>query len=195
MQEKLYIYIDESGDTGLKSNSGSSLFFIVSLIIINKTHLQKLSDSIERTVRQIIGSKKFEIKFSKTSIKHKVSFFDAIKFIQFESSVFIFEKKSSRLSYEECIITSLRPTLDIKKQYSVFIDGLNKKSFSGKNIETIRKSFSNISKIYLIDSKKNYLVQLADMIAGLVHSVYKNITDYEQTLNTLKHKIKITHIK
>ena len=189
MKEKLYIYIDESGDTGLKLNKGSSSFFIVALVIVKSGDLTDLSN----TLRNIIGHK--EIKFSKSNLKDKVRFFDKIKFLSFEGNIFVFNKVINKLNYEESITYSLQYTLQKNYIYSVFIDGLNKNSFSGQSINNIKKSFKNIDKIYLIDSKKNYLIQLADMLAGLINAIHKGKKDYISLFNIIRHKIKITHIK
>ena len=73
--------------------------------------------------------------------------------------------------------------------------GFLKGRFYGQSINAIKKNFKNINRIYLIDSKKNYLIQLADMLAGLVNALYKGKQDYNVLLKMIKHKIKITHIK
>lgn len=194
MEEKLYIYIDESGDTGIKFDKGSSRFFVLALVFVKKDEMESVSRDVELIVSDIYENKS-ELKFSKTSFKNKIIFFKFIKKVNFEARVCIFNKSNLDISYEEYIIRSLRESVNLNKKYIVYIDGLNKKNFSEKSISMIKKSFRNIKKVQLLDSKKNYLIQLADMIVGLVHSIYKDKKDYDSILETLKNKIKITHFK
>jgi hypothetical protein len=189
MQEKIYIYIDESGDTGLKRNQGSSEFFVVALVIITHDSLFDIS----KTLQNLIGYK--EIKFSKSSSKDKSKFFEGIKSLDFNANIFVFNKIQLKLSYEEYLVYTLKESLDADHTYSVFIDGLNKNSFSGKSIEKIKRNFKNINRVYLIDSKKNYMIQLADMLAGLANALYKGKRDYESFHEKIKGKIKTTHIR
>ena len=67
--------------------------------------------------------------------------------------------------------------------------------FSNNDIKLIKNLTKIKTKIEFCDSKKSRLLQLADMLAGLTHAIYKNKKDYLKILKSLSHKIKITRIE
>jgi hypothetical protein len=73
---------------------------------------------------------------------------------------------------------------------------MDKNKISSNNIKTIRGIFKGIKvKIYFADSRKNIFLQLSDMLAGLIHSFFKENLNYKTSIKTLKNKIKITQVE
>ncbi len=91
--KKVNIYIDESGDTGVKFDKGSSRFFVVSLLIINNENLFKTENVINK-IKDILNIKQKELKFSQISFNKKFSFYHKIKGVNFSGHVFIYNKKT-----------------------------------------------------------------------------------------------------
>ena len=191
MQDKLYLYIDESGDTGIKFEKGSSVLFVLSIVIILEKNDTKLN-----TIFKKLNLDSREIKFSKTSFKNKMLFFEGLKNLDFESEVFVFKKKR-KINYMDYISVALNYTaLHTKtKEVLITIDGLSENVIKNSDIKNIKLITKVKTKIIFIDSTKSIFLQLSDMLAGLVHSIYKDKNDYNFLLQRLKHKVKITHIE
>lgn len=73
MNKKCVIYIDESGDTGIKTDKGSSLYFIISLVLVDHDESLKIKEQLFNIINKL-NIKPKEIKFSKTSFKNKILF-------------------------------------------------------------------------------------------------------------------------
>ncbi len=195
MKEKLYIYIDESGDTGVKFETGSSELFIISIVIINADDLVNLNRELEGISNRLLFKSK-EFKFSKILFRYKVLFFKSIYGLKFKAHAFIFtkHKKSAYINY---LIQSLREIRlhEYSSESIVTIDGTDKNMFSNNDIKAVKNLTRIKTKIVFCDSEKSNLLQLSDMIAGLVHAVYKNKGDYFDILKALQNKIKITRFE
>lgn len=195
MNKKCVIYIDESGDTGIKTDKGSSLYFIISLVLVDHDESLKIKEQLFNIINKL-NIKPKEIKFSKTSFKNKILFFNNIQNIDFKSYVFIFNKlKKEKYSYY--IMKSLQ-LINLNKDYSellIVVDGIDVNILDNKNIKEIKRIFNIKTYIVFIDSSKNVLIQLSDMLAGLVYAVYRGKIDYDPILFKLKHKIKIIDLR
>ncbi|MBC7766752.1 DUF3800 domain-containing protein [Arenimonas sp.] len=197
MQEKLHIYIDESGDTGIKFEKGSSEFFVISIVIVSSKDLSELNKNLEE-IRDGLLFKSKEIKFSKILFKHKIIFFKSIRRLNFIAYAFIFNKNfCKQYKYIDYLTQPLKElSLSNNSAESIItIDGKDKKMFSNNDIKMIKNLTRIKTKIIFCDSKKSILIQLSDMLAGLIHAVYKNKNGYFETLNLLQHKIKITFLR
>ena len=193
--KKINIYIDESGDTGIKFEKGSNNFFVVSLLIINNESLFETENVVNR-IKDSLNIKQKELKFSQTPFNKKFSFFNKIKKIDFLGHIFIYKKKNQQ-KFSWFIIHSLKH-LDFEniKNIKITIDGLDKNKLSDDDIKTIKNTYKGIRvKIIFEDSRKNILLQLSDMLAGLINSTNKNKSDYGVLLKIIEHKIKITRIE
>lgn len=192
---KVNIYIDESGDTGIKFSEGSSRFFIVSLLIINNEDVSK-TEGIINKIKDTLNMKQKELKFSQTPFNKKFSFFKKIKKVDFIAHVFIYNKIVQQ-NFSWYISQSLKYLkFDDIKNIKITIDGLDKNKLTGDNIKTIGNIYKGIRvKIIFEDSKKNILLQFSDMLAGLVNSTNKNKMDYKVLLKMIENKIKITQIE
>jgi hypothetical protein len=195
MEEKLYIYIDESGDTGIKFDKGSSRFFVLALVHIKDTNLQKIYQELFNIILSLkINSE--ELKFSKTSFKNKRLFFKNIKKLDFIADIFIFNKQMKK-DYSYYVLKCVN-SLNINSKFKeilVTIDGIDENILTHQDVKQIKKVFKSKVKIIFCNSIKNIFLQLADMLAGLIHSIYKDKNDYITMLKNVEGKIKITHIK
>lgn len=88
--------------------------------------------------------------------------------------------------------------INLNKDYSellIVVDGIDVNILDNKNIKEIKRIFNIKTYIVFIDSSKNVLIQLSDMLAGLVYAVYRGKIDYDPILFKLKHKIKIIDLR
>ncbi|MDR3244070.1 MAG: DUF3800 domain-containing protein [Elusimicrobiota bacterium] len=186
----MYVFIDEAGDTGFKISS--SRHFVIALIIFdNEEDINKVDLTI---AKQRIKDNIFpEYKSFKTSIKHKNNFFDCIKLLDFTISYIVVDKIT---------IKNIELRNNPQNFYSFFLQmilnnaPLNNASIkidemSGKKSQRELQNFLNknicegkIKSLKFVNSKNNHLIQLADMIAGVLFGHYqkqkKNNEKYEK---------------
>lgn len=193
--KKINIYIDESGDTGIKFDEGSSEFFVVSLLFIKDEELSKIEKILKSIVDNLVIYPK-ELKFSDTSFKNKIIFYNMIKNVDFKANIFIYKKHIKRNFYYFIKWSLENIIIKPDTTYIITIDGIDENKFTSNDIKNIKLLFRLCkTKILFLDSKKNIFLQFSDMLAGLVHSIYKGKVDYEGSLKAIKHKIRITQIE
>jgi coenzyme F420-reducing hydrogenase delta subunit len=193
--KKINIYVDESGDTGIKFNKGSSELFIVSFLYVNNSELEKIEQILKEIIHDLDIYPK-ELKFSSTSFKNKTLFLNRIKNLNFKAEIFVY-KKYNKNGFYHFIKQSLENiTIHPETTYKIIIDGIDDNKLTTNNIKNIKTLFKELKpKIIFLDSRKSLFLQLSDMLAGLVHSIYKNKEDYNVLLKKLKDKVKITQIE
>ena len=195
---KQLVFIDESGDAGFKS--GSSPDFAFALIVFSDPQDAEATDKIMCEIASF-SKHKPEFKYSKTCNNVKDVFFNMISKCPFRAKVLYVNKLS---------INSLELRRDANKFYNYFLKqvithaNLSKASIKidGKKDTVKRELISyiksqakeSVSKIKYEDSKNNRLIQLADMIVGLVIHAYSPNATPEQKSWLKKNKTKIRHL-
>lgn len=180
-------FVDESGDTGLKIGKGSSKFFVVTIVLFRDDDDALSCDQRIGLLRKELGlSKDFEFHFNETPEKIKEEFFRAIApYNYFYLAIIInksalfgegFKFKYSFYKYIcSLVFENAKSHLD---DAVVIFDGSGSRAFKNelqsylKNKINQKNSFY-IKKVKIQDSKKNNLLQLADMICGAVTRSYK----------------------
>ena len=75
MKNRQYIFVDDSGDPGLKLGQGSSsLFAIAAVLFLDDYAVEKASDKIKDLKRQIGWADKREFKYRKSGVIVKQRF-------------------------------------------------------------------------------------------------------------------------
>jgi hypothetical protein len=75
----MLVFVDESGDTGLKIDQGSSVYFTVTLVIFEENdEAQACDDRIELLKRELNLSENFEFHFSKNDNRIRTAFLEAV---------------------------------------------------------------------------------------------------------------------
>ena len=199
-----FIFIDDSGDTGFKKDS-SSYFLLAAMVVINENEKQALNDSIDNFRRNLGWADLDEFKFNITNKRTILKLIDTVKEFNYKAHIMILDKRKINLnkipkdktSLYYRIINELLLKVTLENPV-ITIDGRAGKSFS-KEIRTyLRKILSDNgihnSRVYLVDSRKNSLVQLADIIVGSVARSYnKEKADNQIYINALKSKIVEIH--
>ena len=179
---KEFLYIDESGSTTLK-NAASNHLIIGTVLVLDHENLTSLTDAMNE-FRTKLGWKELqEIKFMLTK---KSIILDLLKFIQ------PFEFKVYGLVIDKRKITTLQHLEDDKSLYNyaikellirleltdtvIFIDGVAHKRQAERIRTYLRQNLRQHgvvkSKIRFVDSRKEVLIQLADVIAGSIARSY-----------------------
>ncbi len=177
----MLIFIDESGDAGFKFAKGSSQHFILSMLIFpteqdeRYLNAEKLSIDVFDLKRKL--KLKHELKFHKLRRDYSLQFFEVLAKHQFKIRFIIIDKSllyspNLRQNKENFYNYFLRQMLSHSKasinNATIKIDGSGNKLFQKKLKTYLRKNLPNgsIKKIKMVDSKKDILIQVADLLAG-----------------------------
>lgn len=180
------VFIDESGDTGLKLEKGSTRYFVITMVLFEENEEAVACDKrIELLKREL--RVKDEFKFSQLSIEKRIAFFEAMLSYSFFYFAVVIDKdahKQSGFKLREnfykyscsLVFENAKPYL---KNAIIVIDGNGSKDFRLRLQDYLKHKVGSgiIKKIKIQDSKQNNLLQLADMVAGAVHRCFADKTD------------------
>lgn len=178
----MLVFIDESGDTGMKLDKGSSKYFIISVLFFEDDDEALKCDKEIDAIRVKLGLKKdFEFHFSEASKKIREYFLqNVVSFSFFHITMIInkealygdgFKFKESFYKYVcGLVLENSKPVLDNAK---IVLDGSGSKNFRIQLAAYLKKKVNTkdskkIKDVKIQDSKKNNLIQLADMVCGAV---------------------------
>jgi hypothetical protein len=203
----LLVLIDESGCTGFKLDKGSSPYFVVAMVIFNDfLSAEKTSAAIDQ-LRKVLRVKP-EFKFSKCSHEVRDHFFQEICQRQHQFTVrgLVVEKQAIYSQFlrcnNECFYNFFVRNLilyngDCLVNATVKIDGSGNREFQRAMSSYLKKHVGSdkINKIKLIDSKKDNLIQLADMVVGAIARKYNlNRDEHDRWFKILQSSKKISNI-
>lgn len=181
----MLVFIDESGDSGLKINDGSSRYFAVSLVVFEESDEANACDQrIELLKRELGWDYNSEFHFKNNSDKIKEEFLKAVTKYSFFYYCIVINKEPSKLWGDgfrdkrsfykyacRLVFENAKEKLD---NAIILIDKSGNLDFRHQ-LEKYLKSKINsssrkyIKKIKMQDSQKNNLLQLADYVAGAIN--------------------------
>jgi hypothetical protein len=189
----MLVFIDESGDAGLKLQSGSTSYFVVTLVIFDDHDEALGADQRIDLLREEMGLRKeFEFHFSKLNRSRREAFLNAmLRFDFYYFSIVInksqitgpdFQHKGSFYKYAcSLVFENAKHCLE---DATIIIDGSGTREFRNELKAYLRKKMTSlesdrrhIKKLKIQDSVKNNLLQLADMISGAVARSYSDKSD------------------
>jgi len=180
----LLIFIDESGDPGFKLAKGSTSHFVIVMVIFD-------SNSDAESAAEVIRQAYFELrvkpefKFSKSKDSVKDEFFTRIKNCKFRVRALVVDKqkiysKNLRENDERFYNYFIKLLIDCHdltlNNANIKIDGSGDREFKRELNRYLRAQINqNLTfKIKFVDSHNDYLIQLADMVAGAIARSYPN---------------------
>ncbi|MBB4124230.1 DUF3800 domain-containing protein [Martelella radicis] len=178
----MLVFVDESGDPGFKIARGSSEVFVIAMAIFHDLTEAQSASSLVRDA-MIRNRVKPEWKFSKSSFDAKDDFFSSISEVDFFCRAIVVKKeiirsdllkKNPRKFYNFFTRLMCSHDGDILQNAKVVIDGSGDRRFKQELQSYMRKELPSgtIKKIEFKDSRKDPLVQLADMCAGAIARSY-----------------------
>ncbi len=184
-------FIDESGDVGMKLDSGSSQLFTITVVGFADFGIANKTDSLIESLRIKMGIKS-EFKFSRLSSPNKLLFFQELAECDFSYwSVVINKAKLSGKGFQykdpfykyACKLVCLNARESLENSI-VVIDGSGSREFRQqfqsylkKNVNDKEDDCPKIKKVKIAESHKNNLLQLADMVCGAVARSYTEKSD------------------
>lgn len=178
----MLVFIDESGDTGLKIKQGSSRYFVVVLVSFEENEEAIACDHrIGLLKMELKLPEECEFKFSKLRKDQRVKFFEAVMPYTFFYYGIVINKDPQKLYGEgfsikesfykytcSLVFENAKPHL---KEATIIIDGSGSREFKRQFKTYLRNKIGSsiIKKVKIQSSHSNNLIQLADMVAGAVH--------------------------
>jgi len=173
MKAKQLVFIDDSGDPGIKNRSSSH--FVMSAVVFNDDLVaEEVALAMRKFRRQLGWTDDHEYKFHKTKKDYIKQLLRLIS--QYDFSVYAVVVNKARFSsmpkglYNDSISELLR--LMPLQNASIKVDGGAGTDYSKRAVSYIRKNANTkagqIVDIKFADSKENVLVQLADLVASSI---------------------------
>lgn len=200
----MLVFIDESGDAGLKLTSGSTDYFIVTLIAFEDRDEATAADQRIQLLKGELGfPAKFEFHFNKVKGSLREAFLSAVAgYDFFYFSIVInkaklqgpgFKFKESFYKYTcGLVFENAKPYLD---NATVVIDGSGSREFRRQLGSYLRKRINDkkgesrfIGKVKIQDSRDNNLLQLADMVCGAIARSYGQKEDAKTYRSLISHR-------
>jgi len=181
----MLVFIDESGDPGLKIEKGSSRFFTVSLVIFeDKEEALACDQRITLLKRELGWEENSEFHFKRNSDKIRRAFLQAVvPYNFFYYGIVInkapeklwgegFRNKSSFYKYACSLV--FQNAKDKLENSTVAIDQSGNLDFRRQLAKYLRRKLNEegkklIKKVKMQRSRGNNLLQLADYIAGVIN--------------------------
>lgn len=205
-ENKQWIYIDDSGDAGFKIGSGSSRFFVIACVIFNKKEDATNAVNSVREFKRTIGWEDYrELKSNKTNAQIKIGFFNHIcpscnfkvrAIVIDKTKIYSNELKNNTTSFYNYAIRQVLSKTELN-QAKIVLDGHADRNYKKQAISYIRKNAGGqgrISAISFEDSSKNNLIQIADMVAGIIRREKEELSDGAVCLKILDAQGKIDDI-
>ena len=189
------IFIDESGDV----DKGSKYFNLCMVIFDDYLEAEKTAVKLKELRRERFQDDGIEFHFTKDSMATKRKFFASTLKHNFKVKSCVIDKDNfdtGKITYEKFLMLSLESFIAELDNGKLHIDGTGSKMYRRNIITGINKlAKKNKVKIYKIDfydSKKNILIQMADMYAGLIRRKYqKNNEENEAMFLKVKDRVQI----
>ncbi|PJE61520.1 hypothetical protein COU87_04125 [Candidatus Roizmanbacteria bacterium CG10_big_fil_rev_8_21_14_0_10_39_12] len=200
----MLVFIDESGDPGFKILRGSSPHFVIALVVFDEDlNAEEAALKIKKLRKSLKKPYSFEFKFNKCNRKLRTAFLSEIRSTTYRIRAIVFNKETMysahlRNNKEDFYNFALRQVLEHNnktiKNAKIRIDGRGERAFRQQLTKYLRQSLNSQTKIVMKnvrfrDSKKDVLIQMADMIAGSLRRYYdKNTTDWNIYRKIIKHQ-------
>jgi len=197
----MLVFIDESGDPGLKIERGSSRYFTVGLVAFEDNDealaCDKRIDLLRRELRLL---QDYEFHFHSNSNRVREAFFRAVLPYQFFYYGIVINKKNlfgkgfkNKESFYKYATGLLFENAKEKLERAIIvIDESGRELFKYQLASYLRKKLNSLNrhriyKVKMQDSKRNNLLQLVDMISGAVNkSLNKDKKDNKRFRNIIK---------
>jgi len=202
MSKQQLIFIDDSGDPHFNFERGSTDRFVIACVIFDDELVaEETAISIKKYRRSLGFPDNMEFKFAKSRDDIKLGFLKIISQFDFRIRAIVADKKiikswelqNSQDSFYNYFVKSVlfhnKGTINNAK---IRLDGHGNRVFT-RNLSTyLRKELNGkktvMSNLRLVDSKRDVLIQMADMVAGAIRRSYdprkKENKSYRKVINS-----------
>lgn len=195
----MLVFIDESGDPGFKVDRGSTPIFAAAMVVFETREDAAATDAIiEQALRDLRAYPEF--KFNKSSHGRRDEFFARLKQCNFCVRAIIVKKDviySDRLRAEKdefyrfFVKNMVKHDGGLLDNAKVIIDGSGERIFRQDLQRHLKQHAKGIRSVKFADSRRDRLVQLADMCVGAIARSYRpDKVDHDRWRRMLRGKIK-----
>lgn len=200
--KKQLIFIDDSGDPGFKEGVSSPTFVLAAALFIDIEEATELNKAISN-YRKFLGWKdEHEFKFRKAPRKIKLHFLEIANKYHFDiyavyinkkdyPSVFKFSDDEKLYNWATKELLSIMPL----REASIKADGKYGKKYKQRVKTYIRKELNSktnkrVNDFDIVDSNRDNLIQLADIIVGSINrSLQDDKNNSDEYINIIRKKI------
>lgn len=195
MRAKQLIFIDDSGDAGVKARSSSHL--VMSAVVFNDDLIaEEVALEMRKFKRQLGWTDDHEYKFNKTKkdyVKQLLRLVSSYDFAVYAVVVNKAKFKTMPKSLYNDSISELLRLIPLDKA-SIKVDGSSGTDYTKRAVSYIRKNTNaktgQIREIKFGDSKENVLLQLADLVASSIYrSTQTSKADHKDYIAILRQHI------
>ena len=192
----MLVFVDESGDPGLKLDQGSSKYFIVTIVLFEEDEEAEAAElRINLLRRELRLASNFEFHFSENKATIRTAFLKAIEPYNFFYFGIVINKEKlygEGFKFKEPFYKyACGLVFENAKQYlyqaTVIFDGSGSKDFRRqlhrylkRKINHKDRRYSYIKKVKIQDSSRNNLIQMADMICGAIRRSFRSDAKQDQ---------------
>ena len=200
----MLVFLDESGDAGFKFDSGSSSHFVIALVIFDDPlDAEETSLRIKKLRRELKVHEMFEFKFNKTDDFRRYQFLEAVRDAKFRVRAMVVDKRklysehlkeNKEAFYNYFVSEVMMHNHGRIRDAKLRVDGSGDRVFKQAFQAYLRGKLGEnvVSQCRFLDSKKDSLIQLADMAAGAINRAYKEPKRDTSYLDKIRHKIENT---
>lgn len=197
------IFLDEAGDTGFQFKDGASRYFVVTIVIFDDpAQAAQVSEAVNTLRRKLHITQNYEFRFSTgSSNKIKVEFLRAVLPFTFRYRAIVVDKPmfadrfpdASEQQLFEIVVRQLFE-LGGLENVTLVMDRIAGGNFEQKLHVYLRQHLKKrgtrvIRKFRHNDSRKENLLQVADMICGAVYRSYAREQDEFREIISSKEEI------
>lgn len=179
----MLILIDESGDAGFKVAKGSTSHFVVVMVIFRDFQQAEATSRAIAEARERLRVKP-EFRFNKCASSVRDAFFKAVQPFRFGVRALVVDKtriyseslrEDKERFYNYFVKLLLKHDNGVLRGARVKIDGSGDLEFKRELGRYLRSQMSEakLSGLRFADSRRDNLIQLADMVAGAIARSYR----------------------
>lgn len=184
----MLIFIDESGDSGLRDKPGSSAYFVITAVLFkDNAQAGRCEGKIIQCRKDLRLHEHFEFHFNKCCDKFREKFLTAVCLSQFSYHAFVLNKaklwgegfrdKDSFYKYATGIVCD--NAKQALQNSTVVIDRCGDRPFRESLAKYLRRKMNDqenmlIKRVKMEPAHSNDLLQLADMVCGAVARSFKD---------------------
>jgi hypothetical protein len=177
------VFIDESGDPGFRIDRGSSPFFVVAMVIFRSQEAALRTEQAIRDAKAKLHLAR-EFKFNASSHSVRRHFFEAVAGCDFRVRALVVDKTRIRSAHlkthkERFYSYFVRQMMSWDggrlRDADVRIDGSGDREFKREFAAYLRRHLSGdrLRSCGFSDSRRDPLIQLADMVVGAIARSYR----------------------
>ena len=202
-------FFDESGDPGLKTDHGSSRYFVVALVTFSDNsealRCDRRIDSLRGELRLPAN---YEFHFVENSKRIREAFLRAVQPFEFRCHTFVLDKTSAKLDqtplnspeglYKYAAVSLFEGAGHHLKEISVVMDKGGNRRFRAELFRHLRNNTNSdygesvIKGMKQQDSQRSNLLQLADYVASVTNQAVSGKSDSQELLKLYLERKEVT---